>query len=144
MGVDTVSTPAGKQDRPFANPGILRGFWRSILSLPLLSEQDIDPVRRLLPVRLPVMGVPVTLPRKFLDLGGGVSHYVEPTERPLVLGTEPDLAGHGGREREGTECPNLAREFFLQVEIFAGAVPDLFEFHGHHDRVAVHQAVKGQ
>ena len=48
------------------------------------------------------MGIPVILPRKFLDLGGGVSHDVEPTERPLVLGAEPDsratVEGRGRNE----------------------------------------------
>jgi hypothetical protein len=27
MGVDIVSTPAGNEDRPFANPGVLRDYF---------------------------------------------------------------------------------------------------------------------
>jgi hypothetical protein len=27
MGVDIVSTPAGNADRPFGNPGVLRGYF---------------------------------------------------------------------------------------------------------------------
>jgi hypothetical protein len=37
MGVDTISTPAGKRDRPIVNPGILRGFLGVALSLPSLN-----------------------------------------------------------------------------------------------------------
>ena len=41
--MDTISTPTGKRDRPFANPGILRGFLSVALCARLL-KQDIHPV----------------------------------------------------------------------------------------------------
>ncbi len=149
MGVDTVSTPAGKQDRPFANPGILRAFPGVALPAP---GPPLSPVREVkgglvgspLPVLHPVMGIPVPVAGNFLDLGGRVRQDPEPPERPLVLGAKPELAGNGEREGKSAERFDLVREFLLKNEILARAVPDLPEFYGHHDRVAVHQAVKGQ
>src|SRR5208337_1567218 len=102
-GVDTISTPTGNWDRPFANPGILRAF--SVVALPAPGP-PLSPVREvkgglvgsLLPVLLPVMGIPVPVAGNFLDLGGRIRQDPEPPERPLVLGPEPQLAGNCERE----------------------------------------------
>jgi hypothetical protein len=34
MDVDIASTPAGNEDRPFANPGVLRGYFSTSLQAP--------------------------------------------------------------------------------------------------------------
>jgi hypothetical protein len=34
MGVDITSTPAGNEDRPFANPGVLQGYFSPCLQVP--------------------------------------------------------------------------------------------------------------
>ena len=106
MGVDIISTPAGNRDRPFGKRSVLRGFltW----GLPSQSpscEGYYDPVWCLLPVRLPVMGVPVPLFCILLNLRGGVGEDIESPVRPLILCPYPELAEHVRRKGKSDGVP---------------------------------------
>jgi hypothetical protein len=90
-------------------PGFLTGKMSSLPS-----------VRVLVPVRLPPS-----------DLGNGNIVNPEPSESPLVLGAEPDLAGHPCRKREDSDIA----EIVLQQVFVQGArvdmVPQHPDFHKH-------------
>jgi hypothetical protein len=128
--------------RPFGKRGILRAYLTSSLSIPHLTEGDINPVRGLLPVPLPVMVVPVILGSVDLDLNGRVRQDIEPAVRPLVLCPHPELAEHVRRDREISEIPDFVRELVLDDAVHIKSIPHFFQFYCNHDSVAVQEAIE--
>jgi hypothetical protein len=73
--------------------------------------------------------VPVRLPHP--DLSHGYVIDPKPSAGPLVPGAEPDLAGHPGREREGTDFTEIVRQQIFVKHIRVDVVPHDPDLHKH-------------